>query len=541
MKKIIRTIFVLVLSLVSLTLAACNDKGLGYTADDVIKVLLIEQEAYVTDDFDLPGVIKFKGAEYNITWTSNNSCLTVAAEKNENGNYTITVARPDEYQAVTLTAAVTVDGASASRAYEFSIYPVDVYEMSEAYKFKQSNKTVSEGFALESSWVLHGKTVEITWSVPTTSADKYTIAEGAVSFEPVAKNVPVSIVGTFSYGGQTTTMEYKFTLVPPTTVTSVKGGETYKYALYQATLGKNLYFAGKMDGKYLASTDKPAEAVDVTVVKVEGGFHLSFVDADGATKYLEIVSGSAAIVDTPTQVWSFNTEYYTFTQKGEDTDYYLGTYSSYATLSASKISYAATSYPLVLCDLTKMPETPVVETVTTIDGALAAEDGTPVELFGTVKSIDSEWNDKYSNMSIYLEDEAGNSILVYRLGTKVAVGDKIIISGTKSSYNGVAQIAQGATCTFIPKTIADAIAAEDGTPVELTGTVKSIKDAWNDKYGNMSIYLEDEAGKTILVYRLKTQVAVGDKVVISGYKGSYNGDAQVAQGATAEILEAAAQ
>ena len=48
--------------------------------------------------------------------------------------------------------------------------------------------------------------------------------------------------------------------------------------------------------------------------------------------------------DAATTVYSWNTEYKTFTYTLSDEAYYLGTYNTFATLSGSKMSYAKTSF-----------------------------------------------------------------------------------------------------------------------------------------------------------------------------------------------------
>ena len=46
-------------------------------------------------------------------------------------------------------------------------------------------------------------------------------------------------------------------------------GSTYKYALVQAERGETLYFAGAMNGNYLATTTNGGAATDVTIEEVE--------------------------------------------------------------------------------------------------------------------------------------------------------------------------------------------------------------------------------------------------------------------------------
>ena len=126
-------------------------------------------------------------------------------------------------------------------------------------------------------------------------------------------------------------------------------GKSFKLGLYQDNLKKNLYFAGATTDKdyYLATTEDPKEAVDVTVEAVEGGYRMYFTK-DGVKTYLDVhKSGNYVnlrLTDEPTAVWTWNEEYKTFVADVEGETYYCGTYDKYSSLSASKLSYAATSF-----------------------------------------------------------------------------------------------------------------------------------------------------------------------------------------------------
>lgn len=182
--------------------------------------------------------------------------------------------------------------------------------------------------------------------------------------------------------------------------------------------------------------------------------------------------------------------------------------------------------------------------ILSIPEVIALEDGTPVVLKGTVTAIDTAWSDQYKNISVYVEDEEGNKLLLYRLSTNVVVGDVITVKGTVGSYNGAKQIAQGATAeitdhieievAYPEVTLAEAIASEDGTNVTVAGVVVSIDTEWSDQYGNISVTITD--GKdNLYLYRLGTKVELGDVITVQGAVGSYKGTKQMAQGATAEI------
>ena len=93
------------------------------------------------------------------------------------------------------------------------------------------------------------------------------------------------------------------------------------------------------------------------------------------------------------------------------------------------------------------PEQPEQPTGTmTIAQVLAAADGTQVVVTGIVKN--AVWNDQYNDNNVTIIDENLDEIYCYGLKTKVAVGDNITVTGTKTSYNGAPQIGQGATAVI---------------------------------------------------------------------------------------------
>ncbi len=92
----------------------------------------------------------------------------------------------------------------------------------------------------------------------------------------------------------------------------------------------------------------------------------------------------------------------------------------------------------------------------TLAEALAVADGTPVKVIGTVKSVDTAWSDQYNNISVTITDGT-TDLYIYRLSTKVALYDKIEITGVMETYSKKKQVAQGATATLLTKTDAEAV------------------------------------------------------------------------------------
>lgn len=87
----------------------------------------------------------------------------------------------------------------------------------------------------------------------------------------------------------------------------------------------------------------------------------------------------------------------------------------------------------------------------------------------------------------------------------------------------------------VEMTITEALAAELGTKVVVSGTVCEIKDPWSESYGNISVYITDTEGNKLLCYRMSKNVVKGDIITVTGVIGEYNGAIQLAQGCTAEI------
>ena len=189
---------------------------------------------------------------------------------------------------------------------------------------------------------------------------------------------------------------------------------------------------------------------------------------------------------------------------------------------------------------TKVFEITLSKKPVTIPEALEIADGSNVFVSGTVVKINTEWSDQYGNISVTIADDEGNELYLYRLATKVALGDIITVKGKMDTYNNARQVAAGATATVddpapVEVSLTEAVALEDGRRVIVKGTVKEINTEWSDQYGNITVTIEDAAGNTLYIYRMKTNVKVGDVVTISGKVGSYNGSKQIAAGATAVI------
>ena len=224
--------------------------------------------------------------------------------------------------------------------------------------YKDKAGKVLRDFDVVSSVKIGAFTYDVTW---TTDATEENVKIGApadnkitidINEKPGEEDLNFTLTATVTAGEKTESAEFKF-FVPgtpaasggPTFVETPVAGNTYKFALVQAELGQTLYFTGAMNGNYLATSEDPTQGVDVTVEEVEGGFRLFFMDGETKT-YIDIheyAEGKAGVRLTaePTATFVWNEECKVYAAEVAGAPRYLGTYSTYATMSASDIKYIA--------------------------------------------------------------------------------------------------------------------------------------------------------------------------------------------------------
>ena len=174
-----------------------------------------------------------------------------------------------------------------------------------------------------------------------------------------------------------------------------------------------------------------------------------------------------------------------------------------------------------------------------IPEALAAADDTKIEVSGTVCVINTIWSEQHGNISVTIEDAEGNQLYLYRMKTNVTVGDVITVKGIMDTYSGKRQVAAGATAEitghdssydYVEMTIVEALATEDNKNVIVTGTVVEIKEAYSSTHNNISVYIADENGTRIYLYRLAGNVEVGQIIKVKGATATYKGAKQITGG-----------
>lgn len=179
---------------------------------------------------------------------------------------------------------------------------------------------------------------------------------------------------------------------------------------------------------------------------------------------------------------------------------------------------------------------------------------------GFIRSISA--SSQYHNADITIAGALGETVLLYRTVTTegniedlgLQENDYITVIGTRSSYKGTPQMAQGGVYVshvrYTPATVAEFLAAaEDDTQYLVSGEISSIKEV-SEGYNNANINIKDETGE-VYIYRVtvldkdkynitQLNLEVGGKIIVAGKKGSYKGSPQMAQGGIVVKYEAPA-
>ena len=301
----------------------------------------------------------------------------------------------------------------------------------------------------------------------------------------------------------------------PLELLAAKPEGTYTGSVTQAKLeNKVLYLDGGVSDRYLTTTEDASKAVTLYAEKVAGGFKF-YILVNDVKNYVTIYKNtdnkdSVKYDPNGTCVFAYNAIVNAWVTDFGGVDYYLGTYKTFNTISASKLSFinadntGVEQFPLeynavvvevappvadhdhadangdYVCDTENCDEVilPAADSTLTIPQANAIGELTTTTtkfyVTGTIKNI---YQLVHGNM--YIVDADGNELCIYgsynatgatkygQLTTgKWVAGDVVTVYGVLSSFNGKAQMVDGwvtvdthnhayadATCTA-PKTCA---------------------------------------------------------------------------------------
>lgn len=318
---------------------------------------------------------------------------------------------------------------------------------------------------------------------------------------------------------------------------------------------------------YMATTAQLADAAKVTVIAgpTADTYYIT-VNVNGATKYMDlVVSGThknAVYVDAAPEVgFSFDATTKAFYKELEGSNYTFGTGKSgtFTTVGGVKLDAEASSMLMIsfagehTCTFDDVVTDPTCDaegytTHTCACGNVVVD--TPVDALGhsfngegvcSVCGASNHEHDYDSKVTDPTCTAAGYTTYTCK------------VPGCTKSYTEAGEPALGHNYTdgvcangcgiedpnyYYPISIEEALKAPVNKKVILTGVISGINSEWSTQYSNMEAWLSDGQGNEILLYRIKTQVGVGDKVTVQGVIGVYKEVNQIAQtGSTVTIDE----
>ncbi len=284
--------------------------------------------------------------------------------------------------------------------------------------------------------------------------------------------------------------------VGPNVVDAPVENTAYKFMLSHEGLAKNLYITGEMNGYYYDTTENVAEAVDVYLEAVSGGYNL-YCMKDGKKLYMNIVANGTYInvtyTESPASVFTYDSTLKTVVATVGDTGYVYSTNKSktYSTISSGK---AASSDELFIAHfVTYVGEVPTVneEPEVTVTVADTPAESTAYKFMLTQAGLEKD---------LFITGEMDG--YYYATTSKASEAADVYVEAVSGGYNlyclkdGKKQymniVASG---TYINVTYSDAPATTFTYDATLKTFVATVNDV-NYFYGTYGTYKTFSANKT---------------------------------------------
>lgn len=332
--------------------------------------------------------------------------------------------------------------------------------------YKDTAGTVYRDFTVVSVVTIDNVRYNVTWTTDA-AAENVTIVPGETTTtidinEKPAEDVTFTLTATVKDDkGNSDSVSFNYFVAAAATTGTIfvenpVPGVAYKFALVQASLEKTLYFNGQMSGYYLATSENPLDAVDVYLEEVEGGYHVYFMDGETKT-FINIttyvaddgtVKKTQEISTEPKCVYTWDAERGTMVTEVEGNSYYLGTYNTYATISASSTSYiedvskiGVSQFPAGFCTITAtVVEKPEVNKAY-LFGLQQNEVGATLYLTGEMSGNYLATTEKLSEaVRVYVvEAEGGYHLILLKDGVKnyINITTYVKDDGTKKNTQNI--------------------------------------------------------------------------------------------------------
>ncbi|MBR4419401.1 MAG: RICIN domain-containing protein, partial [Clostridia bacterium] len=246
----------------------------------------------------------------------------------------------------------------------------DSFERAKTYLqnlYSQGEENTPSDYEVVRQIRINGHSFPITWEVEILTEgiepDAIKVEKGSTHYKidvPDETTIVIKYLlkGTISNREETVTKS--FPRVVPQSIPARKPveGVEYNMAMVQFGIRKALYFNGQTESASvnyrLAMSESVADAVSVYIenhAEVEGAFYIYFIDANGTKTYIETYEREAGkgslqlVTETPANyyVWNDALKLPIHVNADGSNSYYMGTYSTYKTISISNTSYILNS------------------------------------------------------------------------------------------------------------------------------------------------------------------------------------------------------
>lgn len=396
--------------------------------------------------------------------------------------------------------------------------------------------------------------VTITWS----SANENVVvdnATGKISVFLAKEATTVKLTATLTIGEETLTSDYEIaldaapTVVPKPVTSDFKADVAYKFYVMQGNLGTILYLDGGVDRSYLTTTKDITKALDFYLETADGGYCIYtkigdlkqylqiFINADGYTAVRYNEEGSVFAYDASCFCWKTTVD---------GTEYYLGIYNNFETVSASKTSYInpdntrKAQFPAELVELVdissmtdadkvaaELPNFTLSKTDFTLDGTmvLPVRGTVYTDVVVTWVSDNASVVVNGSSLTVTLTDKAQTAKLTATVtcGDVTETVEYTLTLGSKVTLETPEDIVNAAYGLGVGETLAD------GQSFTLTGIITSVDTDYSSQYGNVTVTIQvgNLTDKLMKCYRLQGDgadvIKVGDTITVTGIIKNYNG------------------
>ena len=344
-------------------------------------------------------------------------------------------------------------------------------------------------------------------------------------------------------------------MLPVTAAAADEGVYNKINSMDELTTGKyvlildNGYAPGSLDGSWVTAvqpsvtdgsvTDPTAGVWTLTV----SGSSVKLTDANGVT--IAPKGGNNNGIVSGDYDWEVRFEggKFSFYGTGTDTVTFASNKSSENKFRAYKNTTINAGYPyeFTLYKLEGGSTEPEPGTVS-IAEALAGANGTEFTVKGVVTLLDGK--------NVYIQDSTGGICLYFNEAPSgISLGDTVIGSGEKDTYNGLPELknakfqkSSGMTLNAAAKTIGELTTADICTYVKISGVeVTEVYDN-GGQYKTPNITVKDGSGNTIQIYKAVVgkdengwKVKVGDRLNVTAAVGVYNSTLQLRTTLESEI------